>query len=202
MHITVVRITLCMYICLYSIVHSFVCDPVLILVKPAPIGCPIKCLSLFEFVILYSSLTRPAGGNRDDRSTYSMPSINLHQRGVYKLFYGNWRASHNCWSILLCSTHALMHRFVYRHAKVFTPKAYICIQLNIVGASEATLMSACKWLILGISEKNNAASMVHFLCGGQHVTGIPMAILGKAAINYTQKNFKTELNIRELEKLR
>ena len=51
MNIPVVRITLCMYICLYSIVHSFVCDPVLILVKPAPIGCPIKCLSLkFEFV--------------------------------------------------------------------------------------------------------------------------------------------------------
>ena len=46
MHIPVVRITLCMYICLFSIVHCFVCDPVLILVKPAPIGCPIKCLSL------------------------------------------------------------------------------------------------------------------------------------------------------------
>ena len=26
--------------------HCLVCDPVLILVKPAPIGCPIKCLSL------------------------------------------------------------------------------------------------------------------------------------------------------------
>ena len=26
--------------------HCLVCDPVLILVKPGPIGCPIKCMSL------------------------------------------------------------------------------------------------------------------------------------------------------------
>ena len=61
-------------------------------------------------------------------------------------------------------------------------------------------MYTTKGLILEYSEKNNAASMVHFLCGGQHVILLPMAILGKAAINHMQKHFKTELNIQELEK--
>ena len=36
----------CTYHAMYSYVHCLACDPVLILVKPAPIGCPIKCLSL------------------------------------------------------------------------------------------------------------------------------------------------------------
>ena len=45
-HFPVVHIMLCMQIYLHSYVHCFVCDHVLILVKPAAIGCSIKCLSL------------------------------------------------------------------------------------------------------------------------------------------------------------
>ena len=62
-------------------------------------------------VILYCSLTRPAGGNRDDRSTYSLPMTH-HQRGDSKLLYTNWEAYHNYWSIILCLAHTILRRFV------------------------------------------------------------------------------------------